>query len=102
MYEFAKENCFDERVWVIKALGINLLKRLFLSSAIIAGSLKKSYKKWLSSIPSSLCDRLKIILQERQADNNSIKTKEEIIATADIFLRYKCISTKHSIFLNNK
>ena len=34
---------------------------------IIAGSLKDSNKRWLSSIPKELCDRLNLLLQETRA-----------------------------------
>ena len=47
-----------------------------------------------SSAPTELCDRLNILLQEKQAENNSVIIKEETIAIVDKLLEYKCISTK--------
>ena len=40
-----------------------------------------------------LCDRLKFLLQEKQAGNNSDTIEEEIPAVADKLLEYKCIFT---------
>ena len=48
----------------------------------------------LSSDPDELCNRLKLLLQEKQAGNNSDVINEEIIAIADNLIEYKCISKK--------
>ena len=49
----------------------------------------------LSSDPNELCDRSKILLQQKQAGNNSELINDEIIAIADKLLEYKWISKKH-------
>ena len=49
---------------------------------------------FLSSDPDDLCDRLKLLLQEKQAGNNSNIINEEIIVIVDKLLKYKCISKK--------
>ena len=46
----------------------------------------------LSSNPDELCDRIKLLLQERQAGNNSDIINKEIVVRADKLLEYKCIS----------
>ena len=48
----------------------------------------------LSSDLDELCDRIKLLLEERQAGNNSDLIKDEIIAIADKVLEYRCISRK--------
>ena len=49
---------------------------------------------FLSSDPNELCDRLKLILQEKHAGNNSDIINEEFFAIIDKLLEYKCISKK--------
>ena len=49
---------------------------------------------FLSSDPDELCNRLKVLLQQKQAGNNSDLTNEEIIAIVDKLLEYNCISKK--------
>ena len=41
-----------------------------------------------------LCDRLKILLQEKEARNNSKLIDEDIVAKINKALEYKCISKK--------
>ena len=48
----------------------------------------------LSSDPNEVCDRLKIILQEKHAGNNSDIINDEIVAIVDKLLELKCISKK--------
>ena len=55
---------------------------------------------FLSSDPDELCDRLKLLLQEKHAANNSDITNEEIVAIVDQLLECKCMSRKqHKQFL---
>ena len=53
-----------------------------------------SKTKFLSSDPDELCDRLKLILQEKHAGNISDIINQEIVAIVDKLLEYKCISKK--------
>ena len=53
-----------------------------------------SKTRFLSSDPNELCDRLKLLLQEKHAGNNSNIIDEEIVAIVDKSLEYKCISKK--------
>ena len=48
----------------------------------------------LSSDPNELCDRLKLLLQEKHAGNNSDINNDEIVAIVDKLLEYRCISRK--------
>ena len=49
---------------------------------------------FLSSNPDELCNRLKLLLQEKQAGNNSDIINQEIVAIIDKLVQYKCISKK--------
>ena len=50
-----------------------------------------SIKIFLPSDPDELCDRLKLLLQEKQAGNNRNLINEEILAIFDKLLQHKCI-----------
>ena len=94
LYDFAKEMSFD-----VKATGnkptryrtlIRILKLpgLMVSACGIAGTI------FLSSDPNGLCDRLRLLLQDKEGGNNSEIFNEEIVAIVDKLLEYKCISMK--------
>ena len=51
-------------------------------------------KKILSCDPNELCDRWRLLLQEKHAGNNSNIINEEIVAIVDKLWEYKCISKK--------
>ena len=54
----------------------------------------------LPSDPDELCDRLKLLLQEKQAGKISNIINKEILAIVDKLLEYKCISEeKHQQIL---
>ena len=92
IYEFAKEMNYDT-----KSTGrpsnrhISIIKVLE-SPAIMASGVSKTI--FLSFDPNELCDRLKLLLQEKHAGNNSNKINEEIVAIIDKLLEYECISKK--------
>ena len=51
--------------------------------------------------PYEICERLKRLLQQKQADKNSNLFNDEIVAIVDKLLQCKCISKKqHNQFLN--
>ena len=54
-----------------------------------------SNEKFLPLDPDELCDRLKILLQEKQAGNDSHLINEEIVAIIDKLLEHKCITKKN-------
>ena len=94
MYDFAKEMYFDDKTLGNKNGRDKSLIRLLKSPTIMAGSLKESKLRFLSSNPNELCDRLRLLLQEKQAGNSSGILSEEIIAIADKLIDYKFIPTK--------
>ena len=92
IYQFAKEMNYD-----IKSTGRpntrhNSMIRLLDQPAIMASAISKTII--LSSDPNELCDRLKLLLQEKHAGNNSDIINDEIVAIVDKLLEYKCISKK--------
>ena len=91
MFEFAKEMFFDEKALCNKRTRDKSLKRLLHFSAIMASGISTIF---LPENPNELCDRIKLLLQEKQAANNSNIITEEIVAIADKLLEYKCICTK--------
>ena len=92
LYDFAKEMHFDERCVGNKSTRDKKLIKLLNSPAIMASGVSKTI--FLSSDPNELCDRLKLLLQEKYAGNNSNIINEEIFAIFDKLLEYKCISKK--------
>ena len=92
IHEFAKEMNYDTkstgRPSTRHASNIKILQ----SPAIMASGVSKTI--FLSSDANELCDRLKILLQEKHAGNNSDIINEEIVAIVDKLLEYKCISKK--------
>ena len=94
MYNFAKEMHFDERIVGNKSIRVRKLIKLLNSPGLMVSSSGVSKTIFLSSDPNELCDRLKLLLQEKQAGNNSDIINQEIVAIIDKFLEYKCISKK--------
>ena len=66
--------------------------KLLKSPAIIAWGVSKTIL--LSSDPIELSDRLKLLLQQKQAGNISKIINGEIVAIVDKLLEYNCISKK--------
>ena len=99
MFDFAKEMLFDESRVGNKSTRDKTLIKLLNSPAIMASGVSKTI--FLSENPNELCDRLKLLLQEKQAGNNSNIINQEIIAIVDKLLEYKCITKKqHKQILN--
>ena len=48
----------------------------------------------LSPDLNELCYRIKLLLEEKEAGNNSDIISQEIVAVVDKLLEYKCISKK--------
>ena len=94
MYDFAKEMHFDERRVGNKSTRDRTLIDLLKSPGLIVSASGVSKTIFLSSDPDELCDRLKLLLQERNAGNNSDLINDEIVAIVDKLLEYKCISKK--------
>ena len=94
MYEFAKEMHFDERRVGNKSTRDRTLIELLNSPGLMVSASGVSKTIFLSSDPNELCDRIKILLQEKHAGNNSDIFNQEIVAIVDKLLEYKCISEK--------
>ena len=91
MYDFAKEMHFDTKAQGRKSTRDNTLITLLNSPRIMASGVTTIF---LSENADELCNRLKLLLQEEHAGNNSDIISEEIVAIVDKLLEYKCISKK--------
>ena len=92
MYDFAKEMNFDLKAQGNKSTRDRTLIKLLKSPAIMASGVSKTI--FLSSAPDELCSRLKLLLQEKHAENNSDINNNQIIAIVDKLLECKSISKK--------
>ena len=50
--------------------------------------------RFVSSDLNELCDRLKLLLQQKQGGDKSYIIDDEIVAIVDKLLEYKCMSKK--------
>ena len=94
MYDFAKERNFDLKAQSNKSTRDRTLIKLPKSPGLMVFASGVSKTLILSSDPDELCIRLKLLLQEKQAGNNSDIIIQEIVAVVDKLLEYKCISKK--------
>ena len=62
------------------------------SPAIMASGVSRTTILYFD--PNELCDRLRLILQEKLVGNNSDIINDERVAIVDKLLEYKCISKK--------
>ena len=92
IYEFAKEMNYDIKSTGRPSVRHNSMIRLLDQPAIMASGISKTII--LPSDPNELCDRLKLLLQEKHGGNNSNLIDEEIVVIIDKLLEYKCISKK--------
>ena len=92
MYDFAKEMHYDLKAQGNKSTRDRTLIKLLKSPAITASGVSNTI--FLSSDADELCNRLKLLLQEKHAGNNSDIINQEIVAIVDKLLEYKCISKK--------
>ena len=100
-YDFAKEMNFDQKAVGNKSTRDKTPIKLLKSPGLIVSASGVSNTIILSSDPDELCDRLKLLLQEKHAGNNSDIIDQKIVAIIDKLLEYKCISEKqHKQFLN--
>ena len=97
IYEFAKEMKFNIKQKGRKNPRDGSVIRLLKSPAIMVSGVSTVV---LPETPDELCDRSKLLLQEKQAGNNCDISNEEILAIVDKLLDFKCISKKqHKQFL---
>ena len=96
IYEFGRGMKFNIKQEGRKSDGDKTLIKLVKSASIIVSASGVSSQKtiFLPSDPNELCDRIKLLLQEKQAGNSFDIINEEIAVILDKILNYKCISTK--------
>ena len=94
MYDFSKEMHFDQKAVGKKSIRDRTLIKLLNSPGLMVSASGVSKTIFLSSDPYELCERLKLLLQEKHAGNNSDIINDEIVAIFDKLLEYKCISKK--------
>ena len=94
MYDFAKEMHFDLKAQGRKPTRDKTLIKLLKSSGLMLSASSVSKTIIISSDPNELCDRLRLLLQEKHAGNNSDIINQEIVAIVDKLLEYKCITKK--------
>ena len=92
IYEFGKEMKYKLKNKGRPSIRHNSMIRLLNQPPIMASGFSKTI--FLSFDPNELCDRLKLLLQEKHAGNNSDIINDEIVAIIDKLLEYKCISKK--------
>ena len=92
IYEFAKEMNYDTKSIGRPGVRHNSIVKILNSPAIMASGISNIII--LSSNPDELCDRLKLLLQEKHAGNNSDLINQEIFSIVDKLLEYKCVSKK--------
>ena len=92
IYEFAKEMNYDTKSTGRPSARHTSIIKILESPAIMASGISKTI--FLSSDPDELCERLKLLLQEKNAGNNSEIINEEIIVIVDKLLEYRCINKK--------
>ena len=92
IYKFAKEMNYDTKSTGRPSIRHNSMIRLLNQPAIMASGISKTI--FLSSDPNELCDKLKLLLQEKHGGNNSNLIDEEIVTIFDKLLEYKCLSKK--------
>ena len=90
-YEFAKEMKFDIRKQGRPSTREIFFIKLLESPAIMALVFST---KFFRENSNQLCDRLNLLLQEKQAGNNSDIINEETVTRVDKLLEYKNISKK--------
>ena len=93
-YHFAKAMHFDTKAQGNKSTRDRILIKLLKSPGLMVSASGVSKTIFLSSDPDELCNRLKLLLQEKYAGNNSDLINDEIVAIVDELLEYKCISKK--------
>ena len=94
MYDFAKEMNIDTKALGNKSTRDRTLMKLLKSPELMVSASGVSKTFFLSSDPDELCDRLTLLLQEKQAGNVCDIIKHEIVAIVDKLLEYKWISKK--------
>ena len=93
-YDFAKEMNFDTKAQGRKSTRDKTLIKLLKSPGLIVSASGVSKTIFLSCDPDELCERLKLLLQEKHAGNKSDIINQEIVAIVDKLLGYKFLTKK--------
>ena len=91
IYEFVTERNYDTKSIGRPSVRHISMVKILNSPAIMASRLPTIF---LSENPDELFDRLRLLLQEKHARDNSDVIKDEIVALIDKLLEYKCITKK--------
>ena len=91
LYDFAKEMNFDLKAQGNKSTRDRTLIKLLKSPGLMVSASCVPKRIFLSSDPDELCNRLKLLLQEKHAGNSSDIINDEIVAIVDKLLGYRCI-----------
>ena len=94
LYDFAKEMHFDPKASGNKSTRDRTLIKLLKSPGLMVSASGVSKTIFLSSDPDELCERLKLLLQEKNAGINSEIINEEIVVIVDKLLEYRCVTKK--------
>ena len=86
MYDIAKEMNFDMRAQGNKTTRDRTLIKLLKSPSLIVSASGVSKTIFLSFDPDELCNRLKLLLEEKKAGNNCEIINDEIVAIVDKLL----------------
>ena len=92
IYEFAKEMNYDTKSTGRTSTRHTSIIKLLESPAIMVSGISKTIN--LSSDPNEVCDRFRLLLQEKHAGNISDIINDEIVAIIDQLLQNRCISKK--------
>ena len=94
MYDFAKKMDFDIRAPGRKSTRDGTVIKLLKSSGLMVSVSGVSKTTFLPSNGDEICDRWKLLLQEKKAGPNSALINQEIVAIVDKLFEYNCISKK--------
>ena len=101
MFDFPKEMHFDVKAQIDKSTRDRTLIKLLKSPILVVSASGVSKQLILSYDPDELCTRLQMLLQEKQAGNDSDSIIQENNAIVDKLLGYKCLFKKQlKQFLN--
>ena len=102
VYDFAKELNFDVTAQSNKSNTDKTLMKLLESQGLMISASGVSNTIFLPSDPDKLCDRLKLLLQQKQAGNKSDIINQENFVIVDKLFEYKGISRKQHKQLSTK
>ena len=86
LYDFAKAMSFDVKATGNKPTRYRTLIRILKSTGLMVSACGISGTIFLSSDPNGLCDRLRLLLQDKEGGNKSEIINEEIVAIVDKLL----------------